>query len=89
MVDINSVIISQNNLPPPKDYYSSFETLGTINVLPANFALALAPCTGMRNRLVHEYDKIDDLVVFNGISKLIDMVNEYIEHINHFLNSLV
>lgn len=89
MVDINSVIISQNNLPPPKDYYSSFETLGKINVLPANFALALAPCTGMRNRLVHEYDKIDDLVVFNGISKLIDMVNEYIEHINHFLNSLV
>ena len=88
MVDINSVVISQKNLPPPKDYYSSFEILGTIDVIPTDFALALAPCTGMRNRLVHEYDRIDDLLVFNGISKLIEMVNVYIKHINHFLKGI-
>lgn len=88
MVDINSVVISQKNLPPPKDYYSSFEILGTIDVLPTDFSLALAPCTGMRNRLVYEYDRIDDRLVFNGISKLIEMVNVYIKHINHFIKGI-
>lgn len=34
MVDINSIIISKKDLPPPKDYYSSFELLGSVNVLP-------------------------------------------------------
>ncbi|MGE5581697.1 MAG: type VII toxin-antitoxin system HepT family RNase toxin [Bacillota bacterium] len=88
MVDINSIIISAKNIPPPKDYYSSFETLGAINVLPNDFAQTLASCTGMRNRPVHEYDKIDDQIVFDGIPALIGMVNEYIKYINAYLPGL-
>lgn len=85
MVDINSIIISQKNLPPPKDYYSSFELLGSTPVLPPDFAGKLAPCTGMRNRLVHEYDQIDDQIVFDSITKLLSMVDQYISYIHVFL----
>jgi uncharacterized protein YutE (UPF0331/DUF86 family) len=63
MVDINSIIISEMNHVPSKDYYSSFEIIGELGVIPINFAMELAPCTGMLNRLVHEYDKIQDKVV--------------------------
>ncbi len=87
MVDINSVIISQKNLPPPKDYYSSFERLGTISALPLDFAGGLAPCTGMRNRLVHEYDRIDDRIVFDSIPKLLEMVDQYIAFIHQYLEA--
>ena len=79
MVDINSLIASEKNHPPPKDYYSSFEILGKLDILPGNFAQKLAPCTGMRNRLVHEYDKIVDRIVFESIPGLIDMVIEYMK----------
>ncbi|MGV8980678.1 type VII toxin-antitoxin system HepT family RNase toxin [Clostridium sp.] len=82
MVDINSIIISEMNHPPSKDYYSSFEIIGELEILPKDFASELAPCTGMRNRLVHEYDKIQDKIVFDSIKQLIEMVNRYIEYIN-------
>ncbi|MBU3215953.1 DUF86 domain-containing protein [Clostridium estertheticum] len=82
MVDINSILISEMNHAPSKDYYSSFEIIGELGVIPINFATELAPCTGMRNRLVHEYDKIQDKIVFDSIKKVIEMVNMYIEYIN-------
>jgi len=82
MVDINSILISEMNHAPSKDYYSSFEIIGKLGVIPINFATELAPCTGMRNRLVHEYDKIQDRIVFDSIKKVIEMVNMYIEYIN-------
>ena len=82
MVDINSILISEMNHAPSKDYYSSFEIIGKLGVIPINFATELAPCTGMRNRLVHEYDKIQDKIVFDSIKKVIEMVNKYIEYIN-------
>lgn len=88
MVDINSVIISEKNLPPPKDYYSSFELLGSVNVLPSDFANNLAPCTEMRNRLVHEYDRIDDQIIFDSIPKLLGMVDQYIAYIYEFLKAV-
>jgi uncharacterized protein YutE (UPF0331/DUF86 family) len=87
MVDINSIIISQKNCPPPKDYYSSFEQLGLLGILSRDFASSLAPCTGMRNRLVHEYDRIDDQIVFDSIGKLLEMVNQYIGFIHDFFDA--
>lgn len=85
MVDINSIIIAERSLEPPKDYYTSFELMGKSALLPDTFAHELAPCTGLRNRLVHEYDKIQDEIVFNNISRLIDMSLEYMGYINNML----
>jgi len=78
MIDINSIIISEMNHVPPKDYYSSFEIVGELGVIPVSFAKELAPCTGMRNRLVHEYDKIQDRIVFESIKAVIEMVNKLV-----------
>jgi uncharacterized protein YutE (UPF0331/DUF86 family) len=82
MVDINSLLIVRENHPPPKDYFASFTILGEVGILPRSFAAELAPCTGMRNRIVHEYDKIEDQIVFDSIPKLLDMVVEYTSIIN-------
>lgn len=59
--------------------------MGSANVLPPDFANNLAPCTGMRNRLVHEYDQIDDQIIFDSIPKLLGMVDQYIAYIYEFL----
>lgn len=78
MVDINSIVIAEMNHIPPKDYYSSFEIMGEIGIIPVEFSKELAPCTGMRNRLVHEYDKIQDKIIFESIKLVIELVNKYI-----------
>jgi uncharacterized protein YutE (UPF0331/DUF86 family) len=85
MVDINSLLIVEQNHVPPKDYYTSFTILSELNILPRDFAEELAPCTGMRNRIVHEYDKIEDQIVFDSIPKLLEMVVEYTGIINKLL----
>lgn len=86
MVDINSIIIAEMNHVPPKDYYTSFEIVGELGIIPIKFAKELAPCTGMRNRLVHEYDKIQDEIVFQSIKSVIEMINKYIELIKNHMS---
>lgn len=85
MVDINSMIIAEEKQPPPKDYFVSFEIMARLGYLPQQFAEELAPCTGMRNRIVHEYDKIEDDIVFSTIPKLKEMATEYIRLVNNSL----
>jgi len=61
--------------------------LGVIKILPSDFALRLAPCTGMRNRLVHEYDQINDRIVFDSIPKLLEMVDQYINYLRDYIEN--
>ncbi|WP_447601949.1 type VII toxin-antitoxin system HepT family RNase toxin [Nitrospira sp. Nam80] len=57
MIDVNYHLITELGHPPPKDYHESFVTLGTLKILPAEFARVLAVAAGLRNRIVHEYDE--------------------------------
>jgi uncharacterized protein YutE (UPF0331/DUF86 family) len=46
------------------------------------FAASIAPSTGLRNRLVHEYEEINDEIVFNSIGKVLDMYKNYLKLIS-------
>ena len=51
----------------PEEYYGGFLKVGQIGVLPADLAGALAPWAGLRNRLVHEYETIDDAMILASV----------------------
>lgn len=84
--DINGHIIVENEEKPPTDYYESFIILSKLDIINKDFAQKLAPSTGLRNRLVHEYEEIDDKIVFVSIEKTLKMYRKYIEQINDYLN---
>lgn len=65
--DINSHLITQKLQRPPEDYFESFIELGNLKIIPKDLALKLAPSAGLRNALVHAYDKIDEKKVKQGI----------------------
>lgn len=74
MIDINYHIITGSEKPPPKDYYDSFTELGKMGILDPKFAARIASSAGLRNRIVHEYDDIDPVKVFEAIqSALADL----------------
>jgi len=50
-----------------------------------DFALKIAPSTGLRNILVHEYEEIDDEIVYFSISTCLQFYLEYMELINRYL----
>jgi uncharacterized protein YutE (UPF0331/DUF86 family)/predicted nucleotidyltransferase len=85
-VDINAQLIVELTGTPPQDYYDSFIKAAQAGVLSAAFALSIAQSTGLRNRLVHQYEAIDHAVVHSAIAEAITQYTEYCRHITTWLD---
>jgi uncharacterized protein YutE (UPF0331/DUF86 family) len=88
IIDINFHIITESGNPPPRDYHDSFLQLGTLRVLPAEFARKVAACAGLRNRIVHEYDEIDPAKLYEGLQAAARDIPHYLANILAFLKGL-
>lgn len=51
-----------------------------------DFAEKIAPCAGLRNRIVHEYDEIDHKKVYEGIQATVRDIPHYLKLINGFID---
>ena len=80
-LDINTLIIQNENLQPSEDYQGTFVILSAHKVLPHELAFALAPSVGLRNLLVHQYEKIDKKMKVDNAKRDIDQYREYKKHI--------
>lgn len=85
MIDINYHLITETGHPPPRDYYESFVRLGTLQILPADFARRMAACAGLRNRIVHEYDDIDPGKVYEAVQAAVKDIPEYLRYIHQYV----
>lgn len=85
--DINGLLITGLGEQPPRDYFTSFILLGQIGVLPSDFADLLAPTTAIRNRLVHEYDTVDEKLVYISMQPILEEFTEYARLVNDYLAS--
>jgi uncharacterized protein YutE (UPF0331/DUF86 family) len=84
-IDINNILLAYLKKPPAADYFNSFIQLAECHLLDQSFALKIAPSTGMRNRLVHEYEKINDEIIYNNLNNVIEMYSKYVIEINKFV----
>ena len=57
-------------------------------MITQELAVQLAASTGMRNRLVHQYEEIDNLIVFGAIPKALHQYSLYVQQITAYLDSL-
>ncbi|MGI6079074.1 MAG: type VII toxin-antitoxin system HepT family RNase toxin [Fastidiosipilaceae bacterium] len=78
-VDINTHAVVDADNPPPDDAYSSFIEAARIGIISQELAKKLAPSTGERNVIVHEYEEIDNIVVYESISESLDLYWQYLE----------
>lgn len=62
----------------PGDYYESFGLAAEAGVLPDDLAAELAPSTGLRNVLVHEYATVDLSRVAESVSRAVEGFGRYI-----------
>lgn len=85
-VDINLHLLRVRGVETPPDYFSSFMRMGEHGVIPLELARALAPSTGLRNRLIHEYDDIDDDIVLEAVGQARDLYGQYVEAIERALS---
>ncbi len=84
-LDVNAHLIAELGADVPDDYYGGFVKLGDLGVVPRDLALSLAPSAGLRNRLVHEYESLDDAKVLASIAVLLARYPLYVQAIESYL----
>ncbi len=85
MIDINYHLLTETDHPPPSDYYASFTQLAALGVYDAEFGRRIAACTGLRNRIVHEYDEVDPRKVHEALGTAIQDVSTYLRAIEDYV----
>ena len=80
-LDVNAHLIAELGHDVPDDYFGGFVKLGQLGILSEELAGALAPSAGLRNRLVHEYDALDDAKVLAAVGTILDLYPRYIQAI--------
>jgi uncharacterized protein YutE (UPF0331/DUF86 family) len=86
-IDINTHVIVQTGNQAPDDYYESFMKLGILGILQIELAEKLAPSAGLRNRLVHEYDVLQDSLVLDAVRMAEDLYPEYVKKVEDYLST--
>src|SRR5262249_29722842 len=87
-LDISAHVLAESGKELPDDYYGGFIALGTLGVVPERLARELAPSAGLRNRLVHEYDPIDDGKVLDALGLALSLYPEFVAAVEAHLTRL-
>lgn len=86
IIDINNHIIRYAQLRIPEDFQSAFLILAENKILPEGFARKVAPVIGVRNRLVHRYEKVDVDILLDMIRRSKDDFKQYVKHILEYVS---
>lgn len=84
-IDVNFHILTGKGEPPPPDYHSSFTRLTDVGALERDFASRIAAAAGLRNRLVHDYDRLDPAAVYRAVQNALDDLPSYVRKIQAFI----
>ena len=88
VIDINNHIIRSQDFGAPDNFQSTFTILAENEVLPEEFAEKIAPVVGLRNRLVHRYEKIDKKLFLEMAIKEKEDLKEYVKFIKSYLREI-
>lgn len=84
-VDVNLHVVRALGRDTPPDYYQSFLSAAEVGLIPGELGRSLAPSAGLRNRLVHEYDEIDDRLVLDAVAEARDHFRRFVGAVESFL----
>lgn len=88
ILDINLHFIKELELKSPADFQSTFEILAGAKVIPKEFATKIAPVVGLRNKIVHRYEEIDNKRLVEQVQKEYQDFVDYIKYINDYLKKV-
>jgi uncharacterized protein YutE (UPF0331/DUF86 family) len=84
-IDINTHIIVETGGPVPDNYFDTFLRMGELGALSMVLAKAIAPSAGLRNRLVHQYDELDNSIILKAVELAQEQYARYVKEIGTYL----
>ncbi|MCX6752259.1 MAG: DUF86 domain-containing protein [Candidatus Nomurabacteria bacterium] len=85
VIDINNYLIKELDIEPAEDIEGTFQTLARKDILPMDFAVKISPTVGLRNKLVHVYEKVDRAFFVSNFRKNVDDFDKYISYVLKFV----
>jgi len=85
-IDINEKLIEAMNEPPPASARESFGAMSRLGVLDDGVASAFQAYVGLRNRIVHAYEKLDNHIVYFNAKRLLDDAERYVMAVQRFVD---
>lgn len=86
-IDINYHLVSEVLLIAPKDYGESFLLLERIGLLDAGEARGFARLAGLRNRITHEYNGIDERLIHEALAEVAAALPRYLSAVRGYLKN--
>lgn len=84
-IDINIAVIVLKGEKIPDTYYDSFLVAGRLGVFPSAFAEKIADSARLRNKIIHEYEDIDEQKIYDSLREAIIQYTKYVKYIQEFL----
>lgn len=85
IIDINFHLVTEVLGTTPKDYSDSFLQLVPAGVLDREAAAEFARLAGLRNRITHEYNGIDERLIHQSLAKVAAELPGYLKAVKAFL----
>lgn len=85
--DLNCIILEGLDEPPAQTYYNTFQELARLGILRGSLMPRLASATGLRNRLVHRYEEINNESVYYSLKPLLRNYRKYARVIEEYLQA--
>ncbi|WXG42064.1 MAG: DUF86 domain-containing protein [Candidatus Freyarchaeum deiterrae] len=76
-MDLAAMLIKDRGIPPEDDY-TNLEKLREEKVISEKMRDILSEANGLRNWVIHRYNKLNDSEAYNEILKLIGPVEEFV-----------
>ena len=84
-IDVNYHLVTEILLLTPKDYWDSFIRLSQVGVLDPAAARSFARLAGLRNRITHEYNGLDETLIHEALGQIVRELPEYLRQVTAFL----
>lgn len=84
-IDVGKILISEKELKEPSNNREVFRILVENALLQAEYLPVIEKMIGLRNILVHSYDRIDDTIVYGILKKNLKDIEEITNYFSNII----
>lgn len=86
-IDVNGMLLLGAGQSPAQSAGQSFEAVHELGIIDEHLLSRFRRYVGMRNRIVHDYDRLDNRTLFYSARRLLDDARVYVVQIHGYLEA--
>jgi len=84
ITDVIAMMVKDSN-KVPKDDYSNLDLLKNNDILTSGLVVKIQEANGLRNRIVHDYNGLDDSIAYQSILECIKSLKKFNEEVRNWV----